>query len=124
MKTSMHDILHNLEKFSYEAKSSACGECKKDFKGTVSVIADMVRDYFDGLCLDCLDRSKPKLGTVDEDYWQHHRLKEHDWITTCRVRHKQPTWYFSFNGRKEDMDTMYRKSGVHRGHDSSDDDED
>lgn len=73
-----------------------------------------VNGYFHGLCLDCLDRSKPKVGDVDMDYWEHDQLKEHEWVHGCRFNHKQPTWYFSFNGRKEERDRMVKMRASER----------
>ena len=33
---------------------------------------------------------------------KHNYLNEDDWIVGCRVDgHKEPTWYFSFMGRKD-----------------------
>ena len=105
----MNEILDRLKNFKFESNSCSCEVCQQDFQGKVARIAQFVRRYFDGLCLDCLDRSKPKLGDLDLDYWQHHKLKEHDWIENCRFPHKQPTWYFSFNGRKEERDRLVKK---------------
>lgn len=104
----MNEILNRLQKFKFEAKSSACGTCRRNYKGCVEEIGEYVGCYFDGLCLDCLDRSEPKLGDLDMDYWRHHTIKEDEWIRGCRFRHKQPTWYFSFNGRKEDRDRFMK----------------
>jgi len=56
---------------------------------------------FHGLCLDCMDRSKPKTGDVDRDYWTHDFKDE--WDVNCRIQHGQSTWYFSFMGRKSEM---------------------
>jgi hypothetical protein len=28
---------------------------------------------FTGLCLDCMDRTKPTCGSTDRDYWEHDR---------------------------------------------------
>ena len=124
----MCDILDRLEKFKFEAKPSACVTCRKDYKAMVTRSQEYVECYFDGLCLDCLDRSKPKLRDPDLDYWRHHKLKENQWINGCRFPHKQPTWYFSFNGRKEERDRMVKKfdgEPVRRGSDvDSDSDQD
>ena len=126
----MTAILDRLKNFKFEAKSSACGTCRRDYKVTVSSIENYVRHYFDGLCLDCLDRSKPKLGDTDMDYWRHHKVKEHEWVKGCRFRHKQPTWYFSFNGRKEERDRLMKEKkfdsrpGRHESEDHSDSDQD
>ena len=104
----MSELLQRLNKFNFEPKSSACGTCRQDYRVKVTRTVDYVDDYFDGLCLDCLDRSKPKLGDADMDYWRHNDVKENEWVTGCRFRHKQPTWYFSFNGRKEDRDRLMK----------------
>ncbi|KAL9597608.1 MAG: hypothetical protein Q9219_005047 [cf. Caloplaca sp. 3 TL-2023] len=109
LRYSIQSILGNLGQFSYEAPSSACNICKQDFKFLVESVVKMVQNYFQGLCLDCLDRSKPKTGDVDVDYWRHATLKEHEWIHGCRFTHKQPTWYFSFNGRKEERDRLIKE---------------
>ena len=58
-----------------------------------------VNDSFSGLCLDCL--IKTKFGNADADYWNHCREFKYD--HGCTVRHSQPTWYFSYLGRPEDM---------------------
>ncbi|KAI4180475.1 MAG: hypothetical protein LQ346_006986 [Caloplaca aetnensis] len=106
---SINEILENLTRFSYEAPARACVLCRQDYKKIVKGVEQNVRSYFDGLCLDCLDRSKPKTEDIDMDYWRHHELKEHEWTSGCRFSHKQPTWYFSFNGRKEERDRMAKK---------------
>lgn len=49
-----------------------------------------------------MDASNPKLGDADEDYWKHSKLGVH-WDQGCRIRHQQPTWYFSFLGRRMKM---------------------
>ena len=121
-KTPMNEILDRLNKFNFEAKPTACGTCRRDFRGKVKDIGEQVRRYFDGLCLDCLDRSRPKLGDPDMDYWRHHTLKENEWITGCRFSHKQPSWYFSFMGRKEDRDRFMRRRRFDAGHPDSDSD--
>ncbi|KAL8897858.1 MAG: hypothetical protein Q9207_006987 [Kuettlingeria erythrocarpa] len=106
---SINEILENLTKFSYEAPAGACVLCRQNYKNIVTRVEENVSAYFDGLCLDCLDRSKPKTGDVDMDYWRHHELKEHEYTSGCRFPHRQPTWYFSFNGRKEERDRMAKK---------------
>ena len=42
-----------------------------------------------------------KSEDVDEEYWEHDISKE--WDAGCSIRHGQPTWYFSFVGRKTEM---------------------
>ena len=49
-----------------------------------------------------MNSSKPKLGNADEDYWKHTKLAIH-WDAGCRIRHQQPSWYFSFLGRRQKL---------------------
>ena len=80
----------------------ACNSCVSNTSGTTVMATKMkVLDQFDGLCLDCMDKTRPKLKSVDEDYWRHDDLKV--WDTDCRISHGQSTWYFSFMGRKADF---------------------
>lgn len=74
-------------------------------KTTVTVVqrggpvAVQVDDSFAGLCLDCL--TKTKFGSEDADYWNH--CLDFEFDHGCTVPHGQPTWYFSYLGRAEDM---------------------
>ena len=110
-KTSINGLLMRLDKFGYHAKSSACANCRKDYKVIIERVIVRVRSYFDGLCLDCMDRSKPKLQDRDADYWNHNFLDEEEWSLGCRFSHGEPSWYFSFMGRKEDMDRFMKGKG-------------
>ena len=107
-KMQVNDILDSLEDFSYEPAVSTCSWCIQDYTGMVEDAVRNTRKYFDGLCLDCMDRSKPKTGDEDSDYWQHNELQEGEWDSGCRVSHGQPTWYFSFMGRKEKRDLLLK----------------
>ena len=49
-----------------------------------------------------MDASKPKYRDADEDYWNHAKSNV-AWDLSCRIRHGQPSWYFSFLGRKQKM---------------------
>ncbi|KAI9710570.1 MAG: hypothetical protein M1820_002706 [Bogoriella megaspora] len=105
----LHTMTHRLRDFSYEAAETACTSCKRNYNAVVSRAASRADGYFDGLCLDCMDASKPKTGDTDDDYWQHNKLKQ--WDKTCRVNHGQPTWYFSYMGRREDMRKHQKSTG-------------
>lgn len=48
----------------------------------------------------------------DFDYWHHADRGIYD--RACRVKHGQPTWYFSFMGRKEKMDLFHKKKDARR----------
>ena len=107
-KMQVNDILDSLENSSYEPAVISCSWCIQDYTGIVESAVMNTRKYFDGLCLDCMDRSKPKTGDEDSDYWQHHELHEGQWDSGCRVSHGQPTWYFSYMGRKEKHDLLLK----------------
>lgn len=49
----------------------------------------------------CMNSSQSKTGDSDEDYWFHDQMKY--WDNGCKFRHGQPTWYFSFMGRRDMM---------------------
>lgn len=49
---------------------------------------------------------------MDTDYWIHAELNV-EWDEKCRIIHGQPTWYFSFMGRREKMDLFWKKKKGH-----------
>lgn len=111
-KRQVSQILDGLNTFSYKAPQSACRFCQKDYEKHVRDAVNYVRRYFDGLCLDCMDKSKPKTEDYDLDYWYHSELGstgQSGWDSGCCVRHGEPTWYFSFMGRKEDRWAMQKR---------------
>ena len=105
-KKPVEEILDSLDAFSYDPAAKHCRSCRKNYNFTVKSAVNMTRKYFDGLCLDCMDRSKPKTRDEDSDYWQHNKLRPGEWDHNCRVNHGQPTWYFSFMGRKARRDYL------------------
>ncbi|KAL8786098.1 MAG: hypothetical protein Q9213_002961 [Squamulea squamosa] len=107
--TSMTLIIQKLAKFSFEPEPGTCSTCKKDYKTLVERAREITKDYFDGLCLDCLDISNPKTGSSDADYWNHTDLDEDAVYRNCRVVHGQPTWYYSFMGRRDVRDEFMTK---------------
>ncbi|RAK97295.1 uncharacterized protein BO80DRAFT_364335 [Aspergillus ibericus CBS 121593] len=111
---SIDEIIEHLWRFDsarmrqYRGTSSdnRSGEqwcsCRFSWHLVVQSAASRVSEYFDGLCLDCMDSSKNLRdgGNKDDDYWHYHeKFKRFD--AKCRVDHGQPTWYFSFMGRRE-----------------------
>lgn len=105
----MTTILKRLNNFSFEASKDACQSCRVDYKNIVAAAQTKTRSYFDGLCLDCMDKTKPVTKDVDMDYWEHDSLGESDFMSHCRVNHHQPTWYFSFMGRREVLDRFLKE---------------
>ncbi len=118
--TTMTEILDRLNDFHCEPKENACGNCRSDYQSTVKLAQKRTREYFDGLCLDCMNKNKAKTGDEDEDYWQHIDFRNQDYSRYCRKSHGQPTWYFSFMGRKEDIDRFLREKKKRRYEEDSD----
>jgi hypothetical protein len=55
-------------------------------------------DHFQGLCIDCMDRSKIANARTDEYYWTKLGPRA---PRDCRVKHGDCTWYVSWCGRDE-----------------------
>lgn len=102
-KKSILDIINSpgFINFKCEIADGTCNICKLRLLSTdiSSILRTELISYFNGLCLDCMKLTKT--GDVHQDYWEHDIHQE--WGTYCRVSHEQPTWYFSFMGRKTDM---------------------
>ncbi|KAE9370432.1 hypothetical protein N431DRAFT_442268 [Stipitochalara longipes BDJ] len=86
----------------------ACTSCTSKLRGRhISETRTKIINYWDGLCLDCRDDSAPKTGDLDADYWMHNKLKR--WDRGCRIKHERNTWYFSFMGRPEIMNSFKKE---------------
>jgi hypothetical protein len=71
--------------------------------------------YFDGLCLDCMTRSKhPKGRDLDAEYWKHNESKGGRWDTDCRITHNQSTWYVSWLGRDDTRQKLLKGTAGYR----------
>ncbi|EOD52638.1 hypothetical protein UCRNP2_574 [Neofusicoccum parvum UCRNP2] len=107
LKYSLKEILDKLSKFNWAPDPDSCRSyCgMTDYAGLVAEAGREVSKYFHGLCLVCMDMTNPKTTNVDEDYWRHNFIK--DWDRKCRphgVSHGQPTWFYSYMGRKQQTD--------------------
>ncbi|KAI0976059.1 hypothetical protein F4678DRAFT_456385 [Xylaria arbuscula] len=116
-KRALDDLLDDLSDYEFtlailgpggdpDWSTKLCNNCVSCFRNTADDLTEGVceassraRRNFDGLCLDCMH--KFKMGDDHSDYFAHDKPGNHD--RNCRVRHKQPTWYFSYMGRKELM---------------------
>ncbi|KAF7174156.1 hypothetical protein CNMCM6106_008289 [Aspergillus hiratsukae] len=111
-KASIAEMLDRLQQFNAvntrahtsvsQSRQRLCLHCRLNGKVIVEEAIERVSKYFDGLCLDCMERTKDlKVDrNKDQDYWFHHLWKE-SYDRKCRLSHGEPTWYFSFMGRKE-----------------------
>jgi hypothetical protein len=70
--------------------------------------------YFDGLCLDCMDHSKPKGKNLDDEYWALNSNVNGRWDSKCRIKHNQSTWYVSWLGRPDVREKIMRGLDGHR----------
>ena len=99
---SVHDIIHQLGilKFSCYVPDTACANCKANFSTTKAhERRENLQSRFHGLCLDCMARSKkPDRNSVY--FWND---IDQDWGSTCRAKHGQATWFFSFLGKEQYM---------------------
>ncbi|KAF8866840.1 hypothetical protein BDZ45DRAFT_768617 [Acephala macrosclerotiorum] len=101
-KKSVQQVLdsYGLANFECKIPDGACSGCRSKLSSTaVLEIRRKLLNDFHGLCLDCMKMTKT--GDIDDDYWEHDFDSE--WDVECRINHSQPTWYFSFMGRKTDM---------------------
>jgi hypothetical protein len=57
--------------------------------------------YYDGLCLDCMNRSKPNGHYDDAEYLSQNESLKDRWDHRCRIKHEQATWYVSWLGRDD-----------------------
>jgi hypothetical protein len=105
---SIKEMVDGLRTFKYTGPNTRCSLCSQDMKNTVvGEIIRKVMNYFEGLCLDCMDSSKPRTGDRATDYWLHNVDRE--WDADCRMSHKRNTWYHSYMGRPEEMQVFKRE---------------
>ena len=105
---SMATILERLNNFSFKAKNDPCRSCRIDYKEVVKAAQKETESYFNGLCLDCMNRTKSVTRDADMDRLQHGSLSESYFKGSCRCEHKEPTRYFSFMGDREVRDSFLR----------------
>ncbi|RFU31643.1 hypothetical protein B7463_g4689, partial [Scytalidium lignicola] len=119
-KLSISEIIDGLEDFKYTqpeksngtiTATATCSCSKSRVENKIKEAIKKVWGNFDGLCLDCIDNLKT--DDIDKDYWQHvwpfddsddERRTERKWDGKCRIKHDQPTWYFSWVARKQTHD--------------------
>lgn len=103
-RNSINGILTWLKAFEMPTPAPGtplCRLCSVDWNEEVARARINTFRYFDGLCIDCMDRSRLKRDDTDVDYWRQLESVDGRWDTNCRVRHDEPTWYVSWCGRDE-----------------------
>jgi hypothetical protein len=117
---SIQKVLDGLSTFNSEPPNGTCKLCSQDFGETVvSKVIESVQENFEGLCLDCID--EPRRKDWDWEYVKHSSkfssgrrpgrasgefIPAHDWDEGCRITHDQPTWWFSWQVRKQFQDSF------------------
>ncbi|KAL2831453.1 hypothetical protein BDW59DRAFT_182118 [Aspergillus cavernicola] len=106
---SINDIITRLRGFDAEKmrppkdneRPGYCKHCSRNWKGIVKQVGNKVADYFDGMCLDCMSVTKclREGRNPDHEYWMHGKNRQYD--ADCRIKHGEPTWWFSFMGQRE-----------------------
>ncbi|KAI9933730.1 hypothetical protein ASPWEDRAFT_179674 [Aspergillus wentii DTO 134E9] len=90
------------EEWGEKPSAKDCMDCDRSWGEVVRRARKETAEYFDGLCLDCMNTTKNirLRGDEDDDYWLHNEGRDR-YDDGCRISHGQPTWYFSFMGRRE-----------------------
>ncbi|KAI4629172.1 uncharacterized protein J4E87_003433 [Alternaria ethzedia] len=106
--SSIGQVVRRLKAFDY-AYTAKCNRCRSiDWESTVLKAMSNTLGYFNGMCLDCMDRSKPRGDNLDDEYEKHNQSVGGRWDTKCRIKHGQPTWYISWLGRPDLREKILR----------------
>jgi len=127
LQNSVEYTLRKLEQVAPSVwQPTDCGSkyCSFDFGYTIGKARMEVKALFDGLCLgmsallsysltsslttdlchiDCETASDPASGEKANGMYWSKTEKGINWDKGCRIRHGQPTWYFSFCGDRKKM---------------------
>ncbi|KAL3422905.1 hypothetical protein PVAG01_04652 [Phlyctema vagabunda] len=101
---SNNDILESKVMLDWNCAypDDACKSCKEILRGAhVFQLREGLKGYWQGLCLDCMDRSGFTTGETEREFWDY--ATANLWSRYCRVKHARNSWYFSFMGRSEQM---------------------
>ncbi|KAL1797251.1 hypothetical protein ACET3X_003857 [Alternaria dauci] len=106
--SSIGQIVRRLKAFDY-AYTPKCNRCRGiDWETIVLKAVSNTLGYFNGMCLDCMDRSKPRGDILNDEYETLNQSVEGRWDTKCRIKHGQPTWYISWLGRPDIREKILR----------------
>lgn len=101
-KSSVNTILNQLGNFKMlHSPDEDCYACDKYWNLVIEDACAWTAKSFDGLCMDCMDKSRPKRENTDVDYWKHLKSVDGRWDRKCRITHGESTWYISWCGRGE-----------------------
>ena len=111
-QSSINDLICRLEEFEPIELKKTCFRCSKDYKALVDEVIQAVESYLEGLCLDCINTSRFRHATSDGDYWAHRETYKRGG-TICRIKHGDPTWYWSYAGTVQRRNEMMPRRGRH-----------
>ncbi|KAJ5618696.1 hypothetical protein N7528_006807 [Penicillium herquei] len=100
-RSSISQILERLEDFdaaNIRRPNRDCYRCNIRSQSCVEAASEKVAGYFDGMCLDCMKQE----ANPRSEYWRTRRYERYErYDDECRIRHGEPSWYFSFMGKRE-----------------------
>ncbi|KAF1973179.1 hypothetical protein BU23DRAFT_139582 [Bimuria novae-zelandiae CBS 107.79] len=110
------EIIDELEKFEFTPKTIKCssGICAHDFKNSVNIAIRRAKYAFDGLCLDCMERSQIDHvdGQTRQTFLEKNTPFKGCWDIDCRFGHGRASWYYSWMGPssvRRDILNKYRE---------------
>lgn len=91
---TLAEYMDKLTQFTFTPEATRCdsGACHQDFRKAVDVSVDRAKYYFQGLCLDCMNRSKSSTGQSNGEYIEKNSPYKGCWDMDCRFGHKRETW--------------------------------
>jgi hypothetical protein len=95
-KHSIYELLNMLDDFVMRRPPLGCDICTWDWKRQIEDAQTKIPTFFQGLCIDCMNKSKAKHGNVDKDYWKGLGNVDGRWDKGCRLTHGETTWYVSW----------------------------
>ncbi|KAI5202181.1 hypothetical protein E4T38_05708 [Aureobasidium subglaciale] len=95
---SIQNVIRKLQTFDkhFKLPADCCRECRRNWFALVKGLCRVGMDYFDGLCLDCMDHSKANFPDSQSEAADH-LVSTLEWDYGCSVKHGQASWYFSFS---------------------------
>lgn len=109
--SSISEIVDRMKGFAFR-HPTICRKCYGvDCVRVVKKAIEATNDgHFDGLCLDCMDRSIPKGNDLDDEYWRINAIINYRWDTQCRVKHNQYSWYVSWCGSDDTRQQLLKSA--------------
>ena len=98
-KKSLKMLLETIAKLRFDPGPPAYEKfCRQEFGNIIHAAMANANFPFQGLCLDCINRSTLKSDNVDLNFWSRNSVPPSNGVGKCRLDHKEFTSYFSFMG--------------------------